>query len=259
MGPTLNLIGVIIMGFGAAAAADTGVSLINTIVNGVSAKRTRDEYWQHSEHAHEYEVRDLKKAGINPIMSAGGPGAPTSMGPTAQSNMRGNALEAYLAKSRLQIEQQVAGANIALTRANINNVEAQTSRTAAEEAVVRQNLLNNPTMMDEVKSRTGAANARRDLDKQEYRKRGYYMPLHAEVGEAINTVLQSYPGLIDHVARKIVELQRSLVPGKNSSTGLWDGKIGNVPVLVDPGAPKPGTIKYPFRKKHNAPAYRTRY
>lgn len=236
------------MGAGAAAAADVGVGLFNTIFNGVQAKKTRDEYWYYSRRAHQDEVTDLEKAGLNPVLSAGGAGAPAQMGPTAQSNIPGRALEAYQIKNRLSIDKSLADAQIRLIGANTEAARASASRTAAEEDQIRLNILNNPTLMEQIKAGTRASGARATIDELDARKKRALAPAWDAAGSGINTILQSYPGLIDWVARKIVDWQRG---DRNPDTGLWNGEFGGVPVFVDPGKPKPGTIK--FRRRPQPP------
>lgn len=236
------------MAAAAAAAADVGIGLFNTIFNGVQAKKTRDEYWHYSRRAHQDEVLDLEKAGINPLMTAGGAGAPAQMGPTAQSNIPGRALEAYQIKNRLEIDRSLAGAQLGLIRANQASAEATARKTNAEEEQIRLNVLNNPTLIEQIKASTRAGKARAEIDELDAKKKRAFSPAWDAVGEGVNTLLQSYPGLIDWLARKIVDWQRS---GRNPDTGLWDGTILGFPALVDPGKPKPGTIK--FRRRPQPP------
>lgn len=238
------------MAAAAAAAADVGIGLFNTIFNGVQAKKTRDEYWHYSRRAHQDEVRDLVKAGINPLMTAGGAGAPAQMGPTAQSNIPGRALEAYQIKNRLEIDRSLANAQIGLIAANTAAANATASRTSAEEDQIRLNILNNPTVMEQIKAQTRAGKARAEIDELDARKKRAFAPAWDAVGEGVNILLQSYPGMIDWLARKIVDWQRS---GRNPDTGLWDGTILGLPAFVDPGKPKPGTIKFPRRKQPPQP------
>lgn len=196
------------MGAGLAAAADAALGLTNTIISGSSAYNARKEFWQKSGSAHQREVADLTAAGINPVLTGGGPGAASSMGPTAESNIPGRALEAYQAKTKLGIDRQLADENIKLIRANTAATEAQARRTSAEEEMIRLNVLNNPDTLEQIRASAAASRARAGIDNLDARKKRALAPAWDAAGAGINTILQSYPGLIDWVARKIVEFQR---------------------------------------------------
>lgn len=197
------------MGAAAAAAADVGLGLFNTIVGGSSAYNARKEYWQKSGSAHQIEVADLEGAGLNPVLSAGGPGAPVSMGPTAESNVPGRALEAYQAKTKLSIDRQLADANTRLIEANTAQATAQARKTNAEEESIRLVTLNNPLVRGKLIADTAATKARGEGDALDNRRKQAFAPFWDAAGYGITNALQMYPGMVDWLARMIVGAERS--------------------------------------------------
>lgn len=60
--------------------ASLGLGTLNTVLDYASAKQQRDWQFMMSSEAHQREVADLKAAGLNPVLSAGGSGASTPVG-----------------------------------------------------------------------------------------------------------------------------------------------------------------------------------
>ncbi len=90
-----------------------GGSLLSGIFGRSSAKKSMAFQREMAKNAHQYEVEDLRKAGLNPILSGtGGPGARASGGAMPQTpDFGGTAIASMMAK------------------ANIKNIEAQTNLT----------------------------------------------------------------------------------------------------------------------------------
>lgn len=71
---------------GITGAAAIGGSILSNRSSEKAAKRSIAFQREMAKNAHQYEVEDLRKAGLNPILSAGGPGASASGG--AMPNIR---------------------------------------------------------------------------------------------------------------------------------------------------------------------------
>lgn len=122
------------IGLGAATLGAAGIGAAAGIIGGkaanaasaLEAKKNRDFQERMTKNKHRYEVKDLRKAGLNPILSAHG-GASVPSGATAQQkniipdNTVSNATTALLAYQQLK--------NLEATETNI---EANTGKTDAE-------------------------------------------------------------------------------------------------------------------------------
>jgi hypothetical protein len=92
--------------------------------NSAQAQRQMDFQERMSSTAHEREVADLRKAGLNPILSAGGGGASSPGG--AMANQQDIATPAA-----------TTALNVLRTRAEIGNIQAQTKLTNAKSGSIR--------------------------------------------------------------------------------------------------------------------------
>lgn len=124
------------MAFPVAAAVSGGLSLLGGLI-GNSAKRkeaAKDRAFQlqMAQNAHQYEVEDLRKAGLNPILSGtGGPGARASGGSKAdQDDPVTPAVNSALSAARAAQE--------------LDNLKAQEEKTKVDtEVAQKQGLLLN--------------------------------------------------------------------------------------------------------------------
>lgn len=92
------------------------------------------------QNAHQWEVEDLHKAGLNPILSAGGQGAVGSGAPSGGNAAGGsagslnsaNTLEGFNSVIALANQEKTTAANIGVAEASKNKIEAETEAIDAK-------------------------------------------------------------------------------------------------------------------------------
>ena len=148
------------MGFWAAAGA-VGSGLLGTAGSAWGAHYAWKKQKEAMQNGHQWEVADLRKAGLNPILSAtGGSGASTGGLNVPQIDTSGISNSARAAFEGIQLENQLEQqrANIALTRQQTKQSFAATdaqwasARALNEEAESKQiqnsYILENPDVYD---------------------------------------------------------------------------------------------------------------
>nr|WEW54422.1 MAG: DNA pilot protein [Microvirus Sku115] len=85
----------------------------NTLRMEKNAKENRDWQKMMSDTAHQREVKDLQAAGLNPVLSAGGSGASTPSGATADVDESLTSALAGIAQSSISSSASIAAASIA--------------------------------------------------------------------------------------------------------------------------------------------------
>lgn len=107
-------------------------SMFNDLTGATSAANLNNKFQKEfAQNAHQWETEDLKKAGLNPILSAGGSGAAASGGGTAGT---GSAGITDVANSANAIMQTVS--NVDLQEKQAENAQADTELKKAETAGV---------------------------------------------------------------------------------------------------------------------------
>lgn len=114
----------------AAAGIAAGEGLATSAFNAWQASKARSWQERMSNTAHQREVKDLRAAGLNPILSAskGGPGASTPSGSSAQAaqtDVSGKYLQGALAKGQMALQNaqaHQAHSAAALSAAQANDI-----------------------------------------------------------------------------------------------------------------------------------------
>lgn len=96
---------------------------ITSAFNWFSARKSEDFSERMANTAHQREVADLRAAGLNPILSAGGKGAPSPSGNMAQSADYGDALTRGLTSAAALAQIDLTGAQAQKTQAEAKLLE----------------------------------------------------------------------------------------------------------------------------------------
>lgn len=103
--------------------------------NAAEAAKNRDWQERLANSAHQREVADLKKAGLNPILSSGGQGATTGSGASASSEAAG-------------VDTSMVGAIIDMASAQLNSATALQTTAMQTQASIANNIRNNMVALE---------------------------------------------------------------------------------------------------------------
>lgn len=116
-------------------------------VNIMLARENRDWQERMANTAHEREIADLRKAGLNPILAANKGGAPTPSGGAANvqaakmENALGQGVSSALASANLTKDLEMADSQKALNVSSIQTQESQQTLNTANAMQMNQNTL----------------------------------------------------------------------------------------------------------------------
>lgn len=121
-------------GFLGAVLGGVGGGLVSGLFNRSEANKNRDFQSYHAANAHQIEVADLKKAGLNPILSAtGGKGASVPGGSQASMNMdTSGVVSNAIALQKNKKEQKVLDSQAEMNQANTIKAKAEADLTNAK-------------------------------------------------------------------------------------------------------------------------------
>lgn len=106
------------------AGLDFGSNLLNTFVSAVSVSKNRKFQERMARNAHQYEVDDLRRAGLNPVLSAGGRGADTPSGGVIDTP-RFDLGKGYRETQGLKLQNEILKLNAAKTAQEIQTSKSQ--------------------------------------------------------------------------------------------------------------------------------------
>lgn len=200
---------------GAGVLGIAGGAITNN-ANAKEAQKNRDFQEYMSSTAHQREVADLRKAGLNPILSAGGSGASTPGGATAHmEDALGKGVSSAMAARALKADIEAKEGQISLAKAQEATAKAQEHLNINSARVAEQTALG--IAQDNVKTGYGmtAAKEQGQLDAERARTDRKYLQF-----DSINRRAQEGLGTLNS-AKDLVNPLKGLF-GPSSKTPVYD-------------------------------------
>ncbi|RAS55771.1 hypothetical protein [Phascolarctobacterium faecium] len=125
------------MSFGSDLGLQAAGSLFSFGMNSSSAKAAYNRQKEFYQNQHQWEVADLKKAGLNPILSAthGSVGAPSVAAPTAENPAAGLATSSYQYKRLKELELKDMENRVKVGNSTVGTNNATVERLKTQNAV----------------------------------------------------------------------------------------------------------------------------
>lgn len=127
-----------------AALTSAGGSIASALQSERAVKRQIEWERERATHAHQWEVEDLKAAGLNPILSVDGSGATTGgiSAPVPDTSGLGNAGAALAGAIESMTNTALTSAQIGKTGAETNNITADTLNKQETAKLIAQQTIN---------------------------------------------------------------------------------------------------------------------
>lgn len=188
----------------AAGAVNAGVSLLGNIITGnrnaKEANRNRDFQESMSNTAHEREVKDLRAAGLNPILSALGSGASTPSGSTATMPDAGPSLGKGI-ETAMAVRQQ--NAELKQIGVGMENTQQDTLNKRVDNALMQQQAVSTAkdvdmkTMQNSMLKETMPSMIKKAKSEGDYSEINQIMGIINSGASSANQLLNPFKGIIN--------------------------------------------------------------